>query len=149
MVLYPPDSSPCGSKHALKDLFARWSLLTHTCPSTFSTSRCFLSTPALKFPRIKARIHSGFSSFARHFLRDIPSARHFNCATSHLRGFLDARHFNCTISHLRDVFCSTFWKPSRTSLIWTNLTKPNLIYAVSSLAEPCVIRPDLNQTNCK
>jgi len=48
------------------------------------------------------------------FLRDISSARHFNCATSHLRDFSDARHFNCAISHLRDIpfarqsSCTTF-----------------------------------------
>ena len=39
--------------------------------------------------------------------RDIPSVRHFNFATSHLRDFSDARHFNCltfncATSQLRD-----------------------------------------------
>ena len=89
------------------------------------------------------------------FLRDIPSARHFNrcdipfsrlfrCATSHLQENPVAPHFSCVISHLRDLssawqpilatFFFTFWKPRWTSLIWLNLTKPNLIYALSSLA---------------
>ena len=106
------------------------------------------------------------------FLRDISSARHFNCAISHLRDNPVARHFNSAISHPRDFLvarhpicatfqlrdipsarqpiCATFffsfWKPRWTSLIWPNLTKPNLIYALSSLAKRGVIRPDLNQT---
>jgi len=59
-------------------------------------------------------------------LRDIPSARHPICATSHLRDFSIARH----PIYARQPICATFfftiWKPRWTSLIWPNLTKPNL-----------------------
>jgi len=38
-----------------------------------------------------------------HHLRDIPSARHFNCVTSHLRDFSSARHPICATFHFRDI----------------------------------------------
>ena len=87
--------------------------------------------------------------------RDIPVARHFNCATFHLRDISIARYFICATSYLRDIFhlrnipsarqpiCATFffivWKPKWSNLIEPNVTKRNLIYAVSSLDSSSVI----------
>jgi len=60
-------------------------------------------------------------------LRDISTARYPICASSHLRDIPFARHPICATTHLRDFsFLFTFWKPRWNSLIWTNLTKPNL-----------------------
>ena len=49
------------------------------------------------------------------FLRDIPSARHFNCAISHLRDTPSARQSSCATFQLRDFavarhpICATFF----------------------------------------
>ena len=77
-------------------------------------------------------------------LRDISIARHPICATFQMRDISIARYPICATFQLRDIpsarqpicvtFFFTFWKPRWTSLSWPNMTKPNLTYALSSLA---------------